>query len=125
MKFYYSDSGNRKILTASEKGFTKVILNNEDLNIMHISHTFYTQNLVIIHKQSTKQFPIKINNTKVCFELKNILYEIPQVQADNILNAIRTNTAQLDLSLGVYEIDLTAMKQVNLFSDYERKLNFE
>ena len=92
---------------------------------MHISHTFYTQNLVIIHKQSSKQFPIKINNTKVCFELKNILYEIPQVQADNIMNAIRTNSGQLDLSLGVYEIDLTAMKQVNLFSDYERKLNFE
>jgi hypothetical protein len=57
--------------------------------------------------------------------LKNILYEIPQVQADNIMNAIRTNSGQLDLSLGVYEIDLTAMKQVNLFSDYERKLNFE
>jgi hypothetical protein len=53
-KFYYSDSGNRKILIASEKGFNKVILNNDDLSIVHISHAFKTQTLSIVHLQSTK-----------------------------------------------------------------------
>jgi hypothetical protein len=31
----------------------------------------------------------------------------------------------LQLSLGVYEIDLTAMRQTNLFSEYQRNLGKE
>lgn len=42
-----------------------------------------------------------------------------------MINAINTNNPKIDISLGVYEIDLTAMKQINLFSDYERQLHFE
>jgi hypothetical protein len=112
-------------LLASEKGFNKVILNNDDLNIVHISHSFFPQHLAIIHLQSTKQFPIKINNTKVEFVLKNQVYEAPPAQAANMINAINTKTAKIDISLGAYEVDLTTMKQVNLFSDYERPLHYE
>jgi hypothetical protein len=112
-------------LQASQKGFNKVILNNDDLNILHVSHSFYPQQLALIHLQSNKQFPVKINNTKVEFTLKNQAYEAPPAQAANMINAINTNNPKIDISLGVYEIDLTTMKQINLFSDYERQLHFE
>lgn len=112
-------------MQASEKGYKKVILNNDDLNIIHISHSFYSQSLALIHLQSTKQFPIKINNNKVEFVLKGETYEAPPVQSANIINAINTNASKIDISLGAYEIDLTSMKQVNLFSDYERSLLYE
>lgn len=60
MKYYYSEGGNKKIVTAREQGLDKFILNNEDLNITHLSHRFETATNSIIHHQSTKRFPITI-----------------------------------------------------------------
>lgn len=121
-KFYYSESGNRKIMTAKEKGFTKIILNNEDLDITHISHSFSSQSLAITHLQSHKQVPIKVSGNKVYFELKNQSYEIPVLEGVKITDAIKSKKPNVELSLGVYEIDLSTMMQTNLFSDYQRKL---
>lgn len=64
-KYYYSDNGNRKILAAKEQQCSKVILNNEDLNIGHISHSFYTQGLILVHLQSHNQFPVKYVNNRL------------------------------------------------------------
>lgn len=76
-KFYYSESGNSKILTAKEKGFNKVILNNDDLNITHQSHLFTKANRsIIVHNQSGNEFTIDILPLTAEFTIKGIKYEM-------------------------------------------------
>lgn len=125
-KFYYSESGNSKILTAKEKGFSKVILNNDDLNIMHESHMFTkTNKAVITHNQSSKEFAIDVRPRSVEFTIKGVKYEMPPLEAAKIINCITSTNEACALSLGVYEIDLGTGKQINLFSGYERALSKE
>lgn len=77
-KFYYSESGNSKILTAKEKGFNKVILNNDDLNITHQSHHYdKTNKSMIFHVQSGNQFAIDVHPRTAEFTIKGIKYELP------------------------------------------------
>lgn len=64
-RFYYEQSGNDKVAQAEANGDDEVILNNDDLKIAHISHTFDPTNMVIIHNQSAKTFPVKIRGNIV------------------------------------------------------------
>lgn len=50
------------------------------------------------------------------------MYEMPSQEALKIQQAINLNIAEVELSMGVYEINLGTMEQVNLFSGYTRKL---
>jgi hypothetical protein len=49
-------------------------------------------------------------------------YDIPIDQAKIILKCLQDRQNSVDLSLGVYEIDLKKMTQKNMFSDYSRQL---
>ena len=48
---------------------------------------------------------------------------MPKSEAKSIQNAINLNISEVEVSLGVYEIDLGAWEQINLFSGYARKLH--
>lgn len=101
-KFYYSEGGNQKIEEAVKDGKGVVILNNEDLNITHISHQFNKQASCIIHLQSNTSFPVAIQQNKVTFTLKGKVYEMPQKEAFKVQQSIQLNSPTADLSLGVY-----------------------
>lgn len=77
-KFYYSNSGNKKIAEAIKNGIKSVILNNEDLNITHASHQFNSKNSVMQHIQSQNAFQVTLQGSKVLFTLKGVVYEMPQ-----------------------------------------------
>jgi hypothetical protein len=122
-KFYYSVSGNKKIAEAIANNEKSVTLFNEDLNITHNSHRYVKQGSVIQHLQSHNTFPVTVTtSSKMVFTLKGKMYEIPQSESLKIRQCLNHNIQQCDLSLGVYEIKLDTMEQINLFSGYVREL---
>jgi hypothetical protein len=104
---------------------TSVILNNDDLNIRHTSHKFFQQQNAIQHLQSTNVFPISLVGSKIMFNLKGKMYEMPQSEALKVQKSMNLKVPETELSLGVYEIKFDTMEQINLFSGYTRKLNKE
>ena len=72
-----------------------------------------------------KQFPLIISQNRVELDLDGRRYELPASQAGLVIDGIRKGTAEVPLSIGIYQINLADMEQVNLFSGYKRVLKKE
>ena len=120
---YYSDVGNKKIEDAFKNKQDTVCLNNEDVNMQKKSHVYYREQGKVKHKQSGEEFQVNSYGNKMFIVLKNgEEVRLPEGEEKNLLSLQKS---ELDIALGFYMIDVKQMLQINQFSGYQRKLQFE
>jgi hypothetical protein len=81
------------------------------------------------HIQSGTAFPITIHNDKITFILNGVVKSIPDSEfkkikyaTKGISNIYNQKPENCDLSIGFYKLDFEKMKQINLFSNFSRKI---